>query len=124
MCLSYVWNGGRQIRTVRNIFTGLLKDHQHITDDTVEPRVSELAGGQSFGSADKRILGVINIIVLGGGAHSWCGNAECGYLKFYRIFTTFLCEVESIIYSRPLTKVSDDSLDDAAVTPADLLRER
>ena len=37
------------------------------------------------------------------------------------ILSTLFCEVESIVNSRPLTKVSDDPADDAAMTPADLL---
>lgn len=37
------------------------------------------------------------------------------------ILSTLFCEVESIVNSRPLTKVSDDPTDDAAMTPSDLL---
>ena len=37
------------------------------------------------------------------------------------ILATLFCEVEGIVNSRPLTKVSDDPSDDAAMTPSDLL---
>ena len=37
------------------------------------------------------------------------------------IMSTLFCEVESTVHSRPLTKVSDDPSDDAAMTPSDLL---
>lgn len=37
------------------------------------------------------------------------------------ILSTLFCEVEQIVNSRPLTKVSDDPMDDAAMTPSDLL---
>ena len=36
------------------------------------------------------------------------------------ILATLFCEVEGIVNSRPLTKVSDDPSDDAAMTPSDL----
>ena len=37
------------------------------------------------------------------------------------VLATLFCEVEGIVNSRPLTKVSDDPTDDAAMTPSDLL---